>query len=130
MLFRSASLDGRSAAADGSSQWITGLEARADAHGLRADSQAVIVGSGTALADRPSLTARDCEPPAERQPRRVLLDARGRVPAQGPLFDRDLGTERDELLDRFRGCRNAALSRRGFPQDGYLHSRLTCDRRR
>ncbi|MFM7270700.1 MAG: bifunctional diaminohydroxyphosphoribosylaminopyrimidine deaminase/5-amino-6-(5-phosphoribosylamino)uracil reductase RibD [Actinomycetes bacterium] len=87
LLKTAASLDGRSAAADGSSQWITGPEARADAHGLRADSQAVIVGSGTALADRPSLTARDCDPPADRQPRRVLLDARGRVPAEGPLFD-------------------------------------------
>jgi diaminohydroxyphosphoribosylaminopyrimidine deaminase/5-amino-6-(5-phosphoribosylamino)uracil reductase len=80
------SLDGRVAARDGSSRWITGPEARADAHQLRADSQAVVVGSGTALADRPSLTVRDVEPPA-RQPLRVVLDARGRVPAEGPLFD-------------------------------------------
>ena len=48
------SIDGRTAAADGSSQWITGPAARADAHGLRADSQAVVVGAGTALADRPT----------------------------------------------------------------------------
>lgn len=81
------SLDGRTAAADGSSQWITGPEARADGHRLRAESQAVVVGAGTALADQPSLTARDVEPPVERQPLRVLLDARGRVPAEGPLFD-------------------------------------------
>ena len=40
------SLDGRTAAADGSSQWITGVEARADAHRLRAESQAVVVGPG------------------------------------------------------------------------------------
>jgi len=91
LLKTAASLDGRTAAADGTSQWITGPEARADAHAIRAESQAVIVGSGTALADRPSLTARDCDPPAERQPRRVLLDARGRVPAEGPLFDPELG---------------------------------------
>lgn len=91
LLKTAASLDGRTAAADGTSQWITGPEARADAHAIRAESQAVIVGSGTALADRPSLTARDCDPPAERQPRRVLLDARGRVPAEGPLFDPALG---------------------------------------
>ncbi len=84
------SLDGRIAARDGSSRWITGPEARADAHGLRADSQAVIVGAGTALADRPTLTARDVDPPAVRQPLRVLLDGRGRVPAVGPLFDPDL----------------------------------------
>ncbi len=81
------SLDGRTAAADGSSQWITGIEARADAHRLRAESQAVVVGPGTALADRPRLTVRDLDRPVDRQPLRVLLDARGRVPAEGPLFD-------------------------------------------
>jgi diaminohydroxyphosphoribosylaminopyrimidine deaminase/5-amino-6-(5-phosphoribosylamino)uracil reductase len=81
------SLDAKTAAADGSSRWITGAAARADAHRLRAESQAVVIGAGTALADLPSLTARDVEPPADRQPLRVLLDARGRVPAAGPLFD-------------------------------------------
>jgi diaminohydroxyphosphoribosylaminopyrimidine deaminase/5-amino-6-(5-phosphoribosylamino)uracil reductase len=81
------SIDGRTAAADGSSRWITGPEARADAHELRADSQAVVVGSGTALADRPTLTPRDVTVPVARPPLRVLLDARGRVPASGPLFD-------------------------------------------
>ncbi|MCU1457700.1 MAG: riboflavin biosynthesis protein RibD [Actinomycetia bacterium] len=90
LLKTASSIDGRVAAADGSSQWITGAAARADAHGLRADSQAVVIGSGTALADRPSLTARDVEPPAVRQPLRVLLDGRGRVPATGSLFDPDL----------------------------------------
>jgi len=84
------SVDGRTAAADGSSQWITGSAARADAHGLRADSQAVVVGAGTALTDRPSLTVRDVDPPVEHAPLRVVLDARGRVPASGPLFDTDL----------------------------------------
>jgi diaminohydroxyphosphoribosylaminopyrimidine deaminase/5-amino-6-(5-phosphoribosylamino)uracil reductase len=81
------SLDGRTAAADGSSRWITGPAARADGHRLRGDSQAVLVGSGTALADRPALTARDAQPAPEHQPLRVLLDGRGRVPAAGPLFD-------------------------------------------
>lgn len=81
------SLDGRTAARDGSSQWITGEQARADAHVLRAESQAIVIGAGTALADRPTLTARAVDPPVERQPLRVLLDARGRVPADGPLFD-------------------------------------------
>jgi diaminohydroxyphosphoribosylaminopyrimidine deaminase/5-amino-6-(5-phosphoribosylamino)uracil reductase len=90
VLKTATSIDGRVAAADGSSQWITGADARADAHALRADSQAVVVGSGTALADRPSLTARDLDPPAPRQPLRVLLDGRGRVPATGPLFDAGL----------------------------------------
>jgi diaminohydroxyphosphoribosylaminopyrimidine deaminase/5-amino-6-(5-phosphoribosylamino)uracil reductase len=81
------SLDARTAAADGSSQWITGPAARADAHGLRADSQAVMVGAGTALADRPHLTVRDAEPAPAQPPLRVILDGRGRVPAAGPLFD-------------------------------------------
>jgi diaminohydroxyphosphoribosylaminopyrimidine deaminase / 5-amino-6-(5-phosphoribosylamino)uracil reductase len=84
------SLDARTAAADGSSRWITGAAARADAHRLRTESQAVVVGAGTALADRPSLTARDVDPPVDRQPLRVLLDAQGRVPATGPLFDASL----------------------------------------
>jgi diaminohydroxyphosphoribosylaminopyrimidine deaminase/5-amino-6-(5-phosphoribosylamino)uracil reductase len=84
------SLDGHTAAADGSSRWITGPAARADGHRLRADSQAVLVGSGTALADSPALTARDVDPPVVRQPVRVLVDGRGRVQASGPLFDTDL----------------------------------------
>jgi len=84
------SLDGFTAAADGTSKWITGEEARADAHELRADSQAIVVGSGTALADRPALTVRGVESPPSTPPLRVLLDARGRVPAEGPLFDVEL----------------------------------------
>jgi diaminohydroxyphosphoribosylaminopyrimidine deaminase/5-amino-6-(5-phosphoribosylamino)uracil reductase len=84
------SLDGRVAAADGTSRWITGDAARADAHELRADSQAIVVGAGTALADRPALTVRDVATPPARPPLRVLLDSRGRVPAEGPLFDTTL----------------------------------------
>jgi diaminohydroxyphosphoribosylaminopyrimidine deaminase/5-amino-6-(5-phosphoribosylamino)uracil reductase len=84
------SLDGRVAARDGSSQWITGAASRADAHRLRADSQAIVIGAGTALADRPRLTVRDADGPVHAQPLRVLLDATGRVPAEGPLFDPEL----------------------------------------
>jgi diaminohydroxyphosphoribosylaminopyrimidine deaminase/5-amino-6-(5-phosphoribosylamino)uracil reductase len=86
------SVDGRTAAADGSSRWITGPVARADAHELRADSQAVVVGAGTALADQPQLTVRDVDPMVDHQPLRVLLDAHGRVPATGPLFDPELAS--------------------------------------
>jgi len=86
VLKAAVSLDGRTAAADGSSQWITGPEARVDTHRLRAESQAVVIGAGTALADRPMLNVRHLEDPP-RQPTRVLLDATGRVPATGPLFD-------------------------------------------
>lgn len=90
LLKTAASLDGRTAAADGTSQWITGPEARADAHRLRAESGAVVVGAGTALADNPTLTFRNLEFEAglvPSQPLRVLVDASGRVPPTGPLFD-------------------------------------------
>lgn len=65
-----ASLDGRTAAPDGSSQWITGGAARADAHQLRADSDAIVVGAGTVRADDPSLTVRNVE---GKDPIRVVL---------------------------------------------------------
>ena len=87
VLKAAVSLDGRTAAADGSSQWITGPAARVDTHHLRAASQAVVIGAGTALADQPMLNVRHLEEPPPRQPTRVLLDSIGRVPATGPLFD-------------------------------------------
>ena len=67
-----ASLDGRTAAPDGTSQWITGEAARRDAHRLRAESDAIIVGAGTVRADDPSLTVRLIEVPADN-PTRIVL---------------------------------------------------------
>lgn len=67
-----ASLDGRIAAADGSSRWITSAEARAEVHRLRARSDAVLAGSGTARADDPHLAARGVA--GAVQPLRVVLD--------------------------------------------------------
>ena len=81
-----ASLDGKVAARDGTSRWITGEAARADVHRLRAASDAIVVGAGTALVDDPSLTVRDPSYRGE-PPLRVLVDARGRVGATGDLFD-------------------------------------------
>jgi diaminohydroxyphosphoribosylaminopyrimidine deaminase/5-amino-6-(5-phosphoribosylamino)uracil reductase len=86
-----ASLDGKVAAPDGSSQWITGPAARADAHRLRAEADAVCVGAGTALADDPRLTVR-LPGYGGRQPLRVLVDAAGRVGAGGHLFDGEAPT--------------------------------------
>lgn len=81
-----ATLDGRIAAAGGDSQWITGEAARERAHEQRAWVDAILVGSGTALADDPSLTARPGGEPAERQPLRVVLDGRGRLSPEAKLF--------------------------------------------
>ncbi|MFL6297492.1 MAG: bifunctional diaminohydroxyphosphoribosylaminopyrimidine deaminase/5-amino-6-(5-phosphoribosylamino)uracil reductase RibD [Actinomycetes bacterium] len=86
-----ASLDGKVAAPDGSSQWITGPAARADAHRLRAEADAVCVGAGTALADDPRLTVR-LPGRSGRQPLRVVVDAAGRVEATGHLFDGEAET--------------------------------------
>ena len=79
-----ATLDGRSAAADTTSRWITGEQARADVHRLRGEVDAVVVGVGTVLADDPELTVR---PDPGRQPLRVVLDRQGRAPATARVLD-------------------------------------------
>ena len=72
-----SSIDGRSAAADGSSQWITGETSRADVHRLRAVADAIVVGTGTVFADDPTLTARLPDGSlADRQPLRVVVGER------------------------------------------------------
>jgi diaminohydroxyphosphoribosylaminopyrimidine deaminase/5-amino-6-(5-phosphoribosylamino)uracil reductase len=72
-----ASVDGRSAAADGSSQWITGDAARNDVHRRRAMADAIIVGTGTVFVDDPALTARLPDGSlADRQPLRVVVGER------------------------------------------------------
>jgi diaminohydroxyphosphoribosylaminopyrimidine deaminase/5-amino-6-(5-phosphoribosylamino)uracil reductase len=76
-----ASLDGRTALADGTSKWITGERARADVQRLRARASAVVTGSGTVLADDPLLTVRDPELDLRgRRPLRVVLDSQLRTP--------------------------------------------------
>ncbi len=81
-----SSLDGKAAARDGSSRWITGEAARRDAHELRAEAGAVAAGAGTVLADDPSLTVR-LEGYRGRQPVRVVVDASGRTPGGGRVHD-------------------------------------------
>ncbi|MDQ2675629.1 MAG: bifunctional diaminohydroxyphosphoribosylaminopyrimidine deaminase/5-amino-6-(5-phosphoribosylamino)uracil reductase RibD [Actinomycetota bacterium] len=78
-------LDGRTATASGDSKWISGPESRALVHRWRAESDAVAIGVGTALADDALLTARDLDPPASRQPLRVVFDSSARLPAESAL---------------------------------------------
>lgn len=87
-----ATLDGRIAAADGTSQWITGPAARAEVHALRTEVGAVVVGTGTALADDPALTVRGADgTPADRQPLRVVVGERD-LPAGAKLLDGSVET--------------------------------------
>ncbi|MDV8000292.1 bifunctional diaminohydroxyphosphoribosylaminopyrimidine deaminase/5-amino-6-(5-phosphoribosylamino)uracil reductase RibD [Rhodococcus sp. IEGM 1408] len=84
-----ASLDGRVAAADGTSRWITGPASRRHVHGRRQEIDALVVGSGTRLADDPSLTARlDDGTPARRQPLRAVMGLTD-VPAEAAVRGTD-----------------------------------------
>ena len=84
VVFKSAmTLDGKVATPTGDSQWISGESSRARAHRWRAESDAVVVGIGTALADDPLLTAR--VEGVSRQPRRVVFDYQGRLPLDSQL---------------------------------------------
>ncbi len=80
-----ASLDGKTALGDGTSQWITGEAARADGHRLRARACAVLTGIGTVKADDPRLTVRAVD--TTRQPLRVLIDSRLEVAPRARIFD-------------------------------------------
>jgi len=69
-------LDGRTAAIDGSSKWITGPESRAEVSQLRSESQAILVGTSTALADNPNLIPRDIETTRKTNPVRIVMGLR------------------------------------------------------
>jgi diaminohydroxyphosphoribosylaminopyrimidine deaminase/5-amino-6-(5-phosphoribosylamino)uracil reductase len=86
-----SSLDGRIATATGESRWITGPAARRFVHALRSRVDGVMVGSGTALADDPALTARRGSRVVHR-PARVLVDSRLRVPVRARLYAGDAPT--------------------------------------
>lgn len=80
-------LDGQTAAADGTSQWITSPEARADAHSLRAESDAVMVGAGTVRADDPLLTVRSPDFDGS-QPVPVVISGKSPLPSSARLWER------------------------------------------
>lgn len=97
-----ATLDGRSAAEDGTSRWITGAAARADVHDLRAQCDAILVGTGTVLADDPQLTVRHPDGTLrERQPLRVVVGERD-LPGGARVLDDTASTlhlrDRDPAL--------------------------------
>ncbi|HEX3900765.1 MAG TPA: bifunctional diaminohydroxyphosphoribosylaminopyrimidine deaminase/5-amino-6-(5-phosphoribosylamino)uracil reductase RibD [Mycobacteriales bacterium] len=104
-----ATLDGRTAASDGTSRWITGEQARADVHAWRARSDAVMVGVGTVLADDPSLTIRGLD--VGRQALRVVVDSQARTPLGSKLLDGAadtlVGVSTDAPSDRCAALRDA-----------------------
>jgi diaminohydroxyphosphoribosylaminopyrimidine deaminase/5-amino-6-(5-phosphoribosylamino)uracil reductase len=82
-----ASLDGRTALANGESRWITGEAARADVQLWRARSSAILTGSATVLRDNPQLNARLADgSPASRQPLRVIADSELRTPVTARIL--------------------------------------------
>src|SRR5581483_1559250 len=106
------SCDGRIAAKDGSSQWISTEEARHDAHILRAESQAILIGANTANKDLPRLTVRHPTLQKVKQPLRVVLDKNCDLTANSPLCDislaptlvftshKSIGTKKEKLLQK------------------------------
>jgi diaminohydroxyphosphoribosylaminopyrimidine deaminase/5-amino-6-(5-phosphoribosylamino)uracil reductase len=82
-----ATLDGQAGAVDGGSQWITSEEARSDVHGLRAHTDAVLVGAGTVLLDDPRLTARGPDAPTDR-PLAVIIAGERPLDPSAQVFSR------------------------------------------
>jgi diaminohydroxyphosphoribosylaminopyrimidine deaminase/5-amino-6-(5-phosphoribosylamino)uracil reductase len=132
-----STLDGRAAAADGSARWISNALSRADVHELRDVVDAIVVGSGTVLVDDPQLTVRGTggSPPDElssRQPLRVLLDRRHRVPPTARVFDDAAETVvLDTAVPRFalkalfdRGVRHVLLEGGPTLAGAFLEDRL------
>jgi diaminohydroxyphosphoribosylaminopyrimidine deaminase/5-amino-6-(5-phosphoribosylamino)uracil reductase len=113
-----ATLDGRVAAADLSARWISSAASRTDSHAFRASVDAIVVGSGTVLADDPHLTVRDDDNElAGHQPLRVVLDRRHRIPQTARVLDSSAETlVLDTAVPRFalkalydRGVRHVLL---------------------
>jgi len=130
-------LDGRGAAADGTSRWISNALSRSDVHALRDVVDAIVVGSGTVLMDDPQLTVRGVgglapDQLADRQPLRVVLDRRHRVPPEARIFDNAAETVvLDTAVPRFalkalfdRGVRHVLLEGGPTLAGAFLEARL------
>lgn len=121
-----ATLDGRSAAADGTSRWITSPAARADVHRLRAEADAVVVGSGTLRADDPQLAVRGARAEAgATQPLRVVTDTGATALTPGarildgaaPTLVAVADDAADAAVDRLSAVLDAAAARGGHRAD-------------
>ncbi len=101
--------DGNIAAGDGAPVWVTGPGARAYAHLLRAEADAILVGSGTVLADDPELT---CRLPGLgfRSPDRIVLDTRLRTPASAKVFRQNTTKERVWVAAAVGGAKRLAMT--------------------
>ncbi len=121
------SLDGKLATRSGDSQWISGPGARRIVHRLRARVDAIMVGSGTVLADDPLLTARDV--PLRRRALRAVLDSRLRVPNKCQIVD-TVGDARTVILTTGKQAKSAKadfLRRRGVEVVGCRERRTQVD---
>ena len=130
-----SSLDGRAAASDGSSQWITGTAARQRVHEQRAASDAIVVGTGTVLADNPSLTARgDGGELLAKQPVPVVVGQRA-IPLSAKLYAHPAGLviersrdPRAVLKDLFdRGIRSVFIEGGPTLASAFIHAGLVDD---
>ncbi|MGF1598187.1 MAG: bifunctional diaminohydroxyphosphoribosylaminopyrimidine deaminase/5-amino-6-(5-phosphoribosylamino)uracil reductase RibD [Acidimicrobiales bacterium] len=129
VLKTATTLDGRTAAPDGTSQWITGDEARRDVHRLRAESDAILVGAGTVRADDPRLTVRDVvasDGAAPRPPLRVVLGTAPPGAAVHPC--QEVSGDLEDVLDDL-GRRDVVqlLVEGGATVAGELHRRGLVD---
>lgn len=133
-----ASLDGRTALANGQSQWITGEAARRDVHHWRARSSAVMTGIETVLADDPQLSARVDDPDLDIvQPMRVIVDSRLRTPPDARLLSQEgevvvfTGVSADQAERAAQGSDRAAagagLAASGLADPSVAEARLAAD---
>ncbi|OYD09767.1 bifunctional diaminohydroxyphosphoribosylaminopyrimidine deaminase/5-amino-6-(5-phosphoribosylamino)uracil reductase RibD [Paludifilum halophilum] len=111
ILKSAVTLDGKTATPTGDSRWVTGEAARERVHQMRHWCDAVMIGSGTALRDRPRLTVR--LPSGGRNPLRVLLDSRLRLPLDAPLADVGEASTWVFCTDEADGEKERALAAKG-----------------